>query len=423
MSRQQRDLPKAERGGDDVLARRIQSVGRFLGYPEKRGNGLLAAMTAMSRSNDPYLANRNACHEVGQWLGAQVAEFLRPDQRIHLRGLHYLMVGAACVFKPNGELYQNTKYDWLWLKDVAGPARSLGYVPDRRFVDERNEPPRIYDVIDDDGNVVTSWAPRRAVLHTGTGIYVPELRNLLPGVRFDDGGTPRQPFRIVMIGEKTSLTEVLEPIARQKAAELLMPSGDLSSSQLYDMAWRAVRDGRPLACLYYSDFDPSGFNMPGSVARKLQALIDRDFPELRVQGVYPVALTLSQCLEHGLPELVIKDDEKRKGAWIARWSRAQTEVDALAALRPGVLRTIALEALKPFYDDTLAARQEALEEEYEDAIRKWLRQNKTAEADLAEITAARQTIEEATARTRSRARARCRCAGNRHQPGPLLPEG
>jgi hypothetical protein len=34
----------------------------------------------------------------------------------------------------------------------------------------------------------------------------------------------------------------------------------------------------------------------------------------------------------------------------------QTEIDALAALRPNDLRRIALDAIKPFYDSTLRSR-------------------------------------------------------------------
>jgi hypothetical protein len=41
----------------------------------------------------------------------------------------------------------------------------------------------------------------------------------------------------------------------------------------------------------------------------------------------------------------------------------QTEIDALAALRPEVLRDIALEAIEPFYDPTLAERTQEAERE------------------------------------------------------------
>ena len=247
--------PMGDPGGNDVLARRIRSVGQHLGYNlAKRGNGLVAATKAMAKNSDPYLANKPLNHELGQWLATQAATLLRPDQRIHLRGLHYLMVSVGCVIKPDGRLYENTETDWTWLNgNVAGPARWLGYVPFNKIVDEKNEPARIYDVVDDEGTVVR-FTPKRVMVGSGLGVDVPQSDSVFPSVWFDDGGTPRQPFRIVMVGEKTSLTDVLEPIARRHAAELLMPSGDLSNSLLYEMAWRAVRDDRPLVLLYLPRF-------------------------------------------------------------------------------------------------------------------------------------------------------------------------
>jgi hypothetical protein len=72
--------------------------------------------------------------------------------------------------------------------------------------------------------------------------------------------------------------------------------------------------------------------------------------------LHQVALTLAQVRELGLPSTPLKATEKRKGPWIQAMQHEQTEIDALAALRPEVLRDIALEAIEPFYDPTLAER-------------------------------------------------------------------
>ena len=42
----------------------------------------------------------------------------------------------------------------------------------------------------------------------------------------------------------------------------------------------------------------------------------------------------------------------------------QTEIDALTTLYPGKLREIVINAIKPFYDDTLAERVEEAEDEW-----------------------------------------------------------
>jgi hypothetical protein len=57
-----------------------------------------------------------------------------------------------------------------------------------------------------------------------------------------------------------------------------------------------------------------------------------------------------------LPSTPLKETELRADAWMAAWGHEQTEIDALAQLRPAVLRQIAEDATKPFFDDTLFSR-------------------------------------------------------------------
>src|SRR5258708_18086395 len=122
-----------------------------------------------------------------------------------------------------------------------------------------------------------------------------------------------------------------------------------------ELAARVVEDGRPAVVLYFSDFDPAGHQMPVSVARKLQALHDLLYPELDVE-VQPVALTLAQVEELGLPSTPLKETERRADRWRIVMRHEQTEIDALAALQPDRLREIARAAIDPFYDSTLQRR-------------------------------------------------------------------
>jgi hypothetical protein len=320
----------------------------------------------------------------------------------HLRGVHYVLVSTPGILKLDGTPYRNNLDDWLWLtKRAAKAARWLGYVPFDCIIDERNEAPRIYDDPPEDGLRVGQFA-RKVRLHSGSGVTVPDEDDVRPGIYFEGGISPRQPYRVVLIGEKTSLAEVLDPIARWKAAELLLPTGDISDTMIVDVARRATRDGRPLVVLYFSDFDPSGYHMPNAVARKLQAARDLLFPDLEIAGVYAVALTVEQCREHDLPESFLKETELRAGAWRARWGREQTEIDALAALRPDVLRDIANDALRPFFDDTLERRQRAMERRFEDVVRTWFSRPSSGTtigaAAFREIEAAREEAEAAAKR-------------------------
>ena len=121
------------------------------------------------------------------------------------------------------------------------------------------------------------------------------------------------------------------------------------------MARSGARDGRPLKIFYFSDADPAGWQMPISLARKLQGLKAIEFEDLGFQ-IYRVALKPDQVREYGLPSTPLKDTERRADAWTAAMGVEQTEVDALAALQPNLLRQIADDAISRFYDDTLDRR-------------------------------------------------------------------
>lgn len=72
--------------------------------------------------------------------------------------------------------------------------------------------------------------------------------------------------------------------------------------------------------------------------------------------MHRVALTLDQVRQFGVPSTPLKDTERRGDRWRRAIGHEQTEIDALAALRPDDLEAIARAAVEPFYDFTLAAR-------------------------------------------------------------------
>ena len=150
-----------------------------------------------------------------------------------------------------------------------------------------------------------------------------------------------------------------------------MPSGDVSDTLLYNMAKRAWEDGRRTVVFYFSDFDPSGYSMPRSVSRKLQAWAMTRFKELDIK-VHQVGLTYQQAVGSDLPQSPLKPKEQRAEGWKQKWNgREQTEIDALAALRPEILDRITREALDPYFDHTLVKRaQEELKDwqEHVDAV-------------------------------------------------------
>jgi len=311
-------------------------------------------LTVLDIKHDPYRQDTPAGHRDGAWIAAQLRNAVGAIGRIHWRGLHYAIVVRGDVIKPNGEPYRNTNEDWLWLIEDAGKAAKWnGYVDFDRLIDQRNDKPEILR--------------RRAA-------EVPIERRLTTGVDWDEelafdlgelsvsrpcpslvGFDRTQPFALTLWGEKSSLIDVLMPVAMRHEADLYVGMGEASDTLIHQMAKDAVADGRPLMFITCTDFDPAGRQMPVSIGRKLQALRSRCFPNLRFK-VVPAALTFKQVRDLGLPSTPLKESERRSDRWRAEFGVEQTEIDALATLQPAVLRRIVETALEPYYDARLQSR-------------------------------------------------------------------
>jgi hypothetical protein len=300
-------------------------------------------LTVLSPQIDPFRLDTRANHTIGEWLADTAATLGLGDRRIHLRGLHYMIIGQP---KPDGSPYTNTESDWLWLSGEAGKAaRWLGYISFDQIFDQRNAEPTV--------RIFEEPEPY-SYLTLGLRVYLPDVADIDPKVDLD-GFDGVQPYKIVMIGEKSSLEPVLAPIATRYKSDLYLPTGCMSDTLIYQMAKIGAADGRPMVVFYFSDCDPSGWNMPIEVGRKLQAFRVVHFPELEFE-VHRVALVPDQVREYGLPSTPLKATEKRGAAWQAAMGVEQTEIDALASLRPDLLRRIARNALDPFFDHTLDQR-------------------------------------------------------------------
>jgi hypothetical protein len=345
MSSYSRKTPKANGFG---LLRSILEEARI-----ETGCGL-GDLTVLSAQVDPYRLDTGAGHRDGAWLAKHLNRAIGKTRRLHWRGIHYALVARGNVVKPNGETYVNDDDNWTWLINVAGKAaRWLGYIPFGRITDNRNAPPIIH---------------RKARVEVGTfvsiglDVTVPDADGLKPQP-IAEGFEPRQAFCFAIFGEKASLEEVLLPIARAKQADLYLPTGEISDTLLHQIAEDASTDGRPLVMFTVADCDPAGRQMSVSIGRKLQALRDLLFPDLCFE-VVPVALTVEQVGELGLPSTPLKESEKRADRWREAFGVEQTEIDALATLRPGVLREIVERAFGPYFDHSLAERVSEAEEDW-----------------------------------------------------------
>jgi hypothetical protein len=311
-------------------------------------------LTVLAPQNDPFRIDRPSAHRDGEWLAVTAQRLGLGKRKIHLRGLHYMIIGQM---KPDGTPYANTEADWEWLSSEAGKAaRWLGYLPFDQIVDQRNAAPTV--------QIFNEPAPY-GYLTVGLDVSIPDADDIRPRVEVDDFDGV-QPYKIVMVGEKSSLEPVLSPIAGSYKADLYLPTGCLSDTLIYQMANIGAADGRPIVVLYFSDCDPSGWNMAIEVGRKLQAFKVLEFPNLDFE-VHRVALTPDQVREYGLPSTPLKATERRGDAWRHATGVEQTEIDALASLHPDLLAEIARDAIAPFFDTTLEQRVRAAQDEWLEA--------------------------------------------------------
>ena len=332
-------------------------------------------LTVLDKANDPFRVDTPARHRDGEWLATTAADLGLGDRTIHLRGLHYMLIGRT---KPDGTPYANTEKDWLWLaEDAAKGARFLGYIPFGQITDQRNTPPVIR---------VFKWPHPGAYLSTDLDIEIPD--DIEP-VLYTNDFRGVQPYKLVLIGEKSSLEPVLAPIADGYRADLYLPTGEPSDTMLHQMARTGAEDGRPVVVLYFSDCDPSGWQMPISVGRKLQAFKVQLFPGLEF-AVYRVALTPDQVREYDLPSTPLKDTEKRADKWQQAMGVQQTEIDSIAALRPDLLQQIARDAIRPFYDYGLDRRVASYRDEWLDRAREMI----AASFDLDRLAEIRRSAEQ-----------------------------
>jgi hypothetical protein len=321
----------------------------------------LADLTVMDLDNDPYRIDTPSKHRDAKWFADLVARFIAPGKRIHARGVYYATLAAGGVRLPNGDPFEGTDANAKFVTDAASLARWLGYVPFERLVDNKNDAPIVREA-------QSREEPRALVTADELDIELLDPDEI--GVSAGLGGfEPRQPYRLAIFGEKTSLDDVLGPLAVEYNADLYLTGGQISDTLLHGMATNAAEDGRPLVVFTFSDFDPAGYwDMPTAIGRKLQALRDLLFPDLEFTVVH-AALGPEQVRRLNLPSSPLKDGESRGGVWLSIYGSEQTEIDALATLNPAELERIARAAIAPYFDATLQRRVAVAETEWRRRIR------------------------------------------------------
>jgi hypothetical protein len=237
------------------------------------------------------------------------------------------------------------------------------------------------------------------------------------------------PFHVEIWCEKSTMNDILVPLARRNMVNLQTATGETSLTRCRDFVQRCKElversAGRPIRIIFISDFDPGGESMPVVAALKIEWLVQKTGLDIQLQ---PVLLTKGQCERYRLPRTPIKETEGRAARFEERHGEGATELDALEALRRGIFRQIVQDALDLFrsgkYVDAWQAAEEAAEEAISDVETKIHERHGAARDALEERLAdikmrAEDRLSELQRAARERAEAIARLV-EEHFPEPL----
>jgi hypothetical protein len=287
---------------------------------------------------------------------------------IHIRRTHYLVVNLPPELRPqklDGTPYENTFADWRELCDASLAARELGLIDADRFVDRRAGGPTVVFIPTDAASEAdigigsaSPSEPRREI--APSFYYTPQQFHFPSGLPHYAISPPTvvEPYVIEIWTEKSTMNDILVPLARRLGATLITGVGELSLTHCNLLVERVLQHQRKTRILYISDFDPAGDGMPVSIARKIEHILRRDGHDDLDIRLDPLVLTAEQVEHYDLPRIPIKDSDRRKGQFEARHGVGAVELDALEAIHPGELARIVEDAVEVYREPTRNVRQE-----------------------------------------------------------------
>jgi hypothetical protein len=320
----------------------------------KRYRCRISELMALSDECDPFWITPARAQDA-EWAARLWTELEMPSGG-HARGLHYKIVSQKKpVLMRRGVPYLNTEDCWDVLSEAFRDARYLGLINASDVVDRRNAEPIDYGNESFEDTLPSPLVSRHVLLPKQESKEMPSPPSAWLTESYGTGR--RQPYRIELWIEKSTMNDILEPIARRYGLIFVPGTGETSATRCHQVIQRAEADDRPVRILYISDFDPGGLSMPLTAARKVEFFAQERGLDIQLERI---ALTFEQCGQWDLPRTPIKESETRKDKFEERWGRGATELDALEALHPGELGRIVEEAILRFYDDTLANRTRAV---------------------------------------------------------------
>ncbi len=272
--------------------------------------------------------------------------------KYHIRRVHYQTLGKL---KPDGTQYENTTNDAALLSKASEYARYMGLVDFDTIEDHKNEGVIVQTVYTPD-NVSTDF---RIQSRPYTESTIDNLKNVIAISHWDIHNSisydiqSRQPYHIEIWVEKSTMNDVLIPIANKYGATLVVASGQFSITNVKDQFYRIKDLDKPVRIFYLRDFDPAGETMAKAVSRKLEWFVRTRKQDVDVK-LLDVALTHKQCVKFQLPRTPMDSKcDKYKNGFQDKYGDGATELDSLEALYPEELANILINAIHPYFDDAL----------------------------------------------------------------------
>jgi hypothetical protein len=303
----------------------------------------VSTLIALAPHNDPFYADVPGRRSGAEWFAELWHRFgLGGSQKYHPRRLHYFFVSqpAGSVLTLDGLPYENTARCAFLLGKAGRDARYLGLIAADQIEDRRNAGPVIFLTDPEDAECAVS----NDEALTDELPDLPQLELQRPVIT--------QRYHVEIWVEKSTMNDILEPLARQYDINLVYGVGEMSEVHCRQLVRRAQESERPVRILYISDFDPAGMSMPVAVARKIEFVVRKEYLDVDIQ-LRPVALMAAQVRQYHLPRTPIKETERRGSRFEERFGEGATELDALEALHPGVLRQILETEIERYHDYNL----------------------------------------------------------------------
>ena len=303
----------------------------------------------LSRYRDPWTPWTEIHVQKAQWVAGY---FQKIGREIHERGFHYWLVSLGDVVKPDGSPYLNTEKDWNSLQDWVRWAKYLQIGDWSKLIDRKHpepvdyleayiEPGYLYEGLESPQSLVDSK------LRDLVNNIIEEI--LFSAPHYEDKGY--QNYFLVVFCEKNSMNNYINPVLEEFKGVFQPLVGESSIERVEAIMRRASEIKKPVRIFYISDFDPSGDQMPISVARKAEWFCRQKYQLPFDVKLKSIALTYDQVMRYRLPGIPTKEGDSRAKSFIGRFGDRATELDALEALYPGELAQVVREHLEPYKDD------------------------------------------------------------------------